>query len=119
MSAGRYVRGDIVLVDLEPVKGSEQGKTRHCVIVQNDIANRYSPVTNVIPLTRAKNVKRWYACLVPLSRDEEGLTEDTAAQCNQIRTIDVQRRILRKMGRVSSEKMREIVRALRIHLELS
>jgi len=39
-----YRRGDIVRVDLEPVRGSEQGKVRPCIIVQNDIANKFSPV---------------------------------------------------------------------------
>ncbi|MBU1186390.1 MAG: type II toxin-antitoxin system PemK/MazF family toxin [Acidobacteria bacterium] len=113
-----FKRGDIVLVSLEPVKGSEQGKTRPCIIIQNDIANRYSPVTNIIPLTRAENVKKWYTCLVFLGRDEEGLNEDSAAQCNQIRTIDVRERAIRKVGRISGAKMRDIEAALRIHLSL-
>jgi len=30
-------RGDIFLVRLDPVMGSEQGKTRPCVIIQNDL----------------------------------------------------------------------------------
>lgn len=113
-----YKRGDIILVDLEPIRGSEQGKTRRCVIVQNDIANLYSPVTNIVPLTDAKKVKKWYKCLVFLNKKEQGLTKDSAAQCNQIRTIDKKERILDRLGYVSEEKMREIDEALRIHLAL-
>ena len=30
-------RGDIFTVDLEPVRGSEQGKIRPALIIQNDI----------------------------------------------------------------------------------
>lgn len=118
MSAGWYRRGDIVLVDLEPIKGSEQGRTRRCIIVQNDVANRYSPVTNIIPLTGAEHIKRWYPCLVPLGGEQDGLTRDAAAQCNQIHTIDVKRRVIRRTGRVGPEKMAEIDRALKIHLAL-
>ena len=70
------------------------------------------------PLTRAENVKKWYTCLVFLGRDEEGLNEDSAAQCNQIRTIDVRERAIRKVGRISGAKMRDIEAALRIHLSL-
>lgn len=33
-----YRRGSVVSVRLDPVVGSEQGKTRPCVVVQNDIA---------------------------------------------------------------------------------
>lgn len=113
-----YRRGDIVLVNLEPIVGSEQGKTRPCVIVQNDIANRFSPVTNIVPLTKATHIKRWYKCVVFLGREEDGIVEDSAALCNQIRTIDVKRRIVRKLGGIGQQKMMEIDDALKIHLGL-
>ena len=44
-------RGDVVLVNLDPVVGSEQGKTRPALIIQNDIGNEYSPTTIVAPIT--------------------------------------------------------------------
>jgi mRNA interferase MazF len=111
-------RGDIILVDLEPVRGSEQGRVRPCIIVQNDIANKFSPVTNIIPVTDAKNVKKWYPCLVNLKKDESGLEKDSVAQCNQIRTIDAERRIIKQIGHISGQKMKEIDRALKIQLAL-
>jgi len=111
-----YRRGDIVLVDLEPAAGSEPGKTRPCVIVQNDIANRYSPVANIVPLTKAEHIKKWYPCVVSLGKDEDGLTADSAVLCNQIRTIDVKRRVKRGLGHVGRQKMIEIDEALRTHL---
>ncbi|MFO8109724.1 MAG: type II toxin-antitoxin system PemK/MazF family toxin [Thermoplasmata archaeon] len=43
-------RGDIVLVYLDPTKGSEQGKTRPALVIQNDIGNKYSLTTIVAPL---------------------------------------------------------------------
>ena len=33
-------RGDIYTVDLEPVRGSEQGKVRPALVIQNDVGNR-------------------------------------------------------------------------------
>jgi len=113
-----YRRGDIILVDLEPVRGSEQGKVRPCIIIQNDIANKFSPVTNIIPVTDAKNVKKWYPCLVNLKKEESGLEKDSVAQCNQIRTIDAKRRIIKQIGHISEQKMIEVDRALKIQLEL-
>jgi len=113
-----YRRGDIILVDLEPVRGSEQGKVRPCIIVQNDIANKFSPVTNIIPLTDAKNIRKWYPCLVNLKKEESGLDKDSVAQCNQIRTIDAERRIIKQIGHINKQKMQEIDRALKIQLAL-
>jgi mRNA interferase MazF len=113
-----YRRGDIILVDLEPVRGSEQGRVRPCIIVQNDIANKFSPVTNIVPVTDTKNIRKWYPCLVNLKKDEAGLEKDSVAQCNQIRTIDAERRIIKQIGHISKQKMKEINRALKIQLAL-
>ena len=44
-------RGDVVWVNLEPVKGSETGKTRTCVVIQNDVGNKYSPATIIAVIT--------------------------------------------------------------------
>jgi len=114
----KYRRGDIILVDLEPVKGSEQGKVRPCIIVQNDIANKFSPVTNIIPVADAKKVKKWYPCLVYLQKEEFGLGKNSVAQCNQIRTIDAQDRIIESIGHINGQKMKDIDQALKIQLAL-
>ncbi|MBI5148987.1 type II toxin-antitoxin system PemK/MazF family toxin, partial [Candidatus Pacearchaeota archaeon] len=45
------LRGDIVLVNLEPIIGAEQGKIRPAVVVQNNIGNEYSPTTIIAPIT--------------------------------------------------------------------
>ena len=113
-----HKRGDIVLVDLEPFRGSEQGKIRPCIIIQNDIANKFSPVTNIIPVTDAKNVRKWYPCLVNLEIKESGLEKDSVAQCNQIRTIDAENRIIKSIGHISGQIMQEIDQALKIQLAL-
>jgi len=44
-------RGDIVLVDLNPVIGTEQAGIRPTIIIQNDNANQVSPHTIVAPFT--------------------------------------------------------------------
>jgi mRNA-degrading endonuclease toxin of MazEF toxin-antitoxin module len=40
-------RGDIYLVEFDPARGHEVKKTRPALVIQNDIGNRYSPVTIV------------------------------------------------------------------------
>ena len=44
-------RGDIVSVDLEPVRGAEASKRRAAVVVSNDGANRALDRVQVVPLT--------------------------------------------------------------------
>ena len=44
-------RGEIYYADLSPIKGSEQGGVRPCLIIQNDVGNIYSPTTIVAILT--------------------------------------------------------------------
>ena len=44
-------RGAVYLVNFEPVIGSEIRKTRPALILQNDVANRYSPLTIVSAIT--------------------------------------------------------------------
>ncbi|MFO7866218.1 MAG: type II toxin-antitoxin system PemK/MazF family toxin [Candidatus Aminicenantes bacterium] len=53
-------RGDVVIVDLDPIRGSETGKTRPCVIIQSDIGNKYSPVTIVAVITNQKEISKEY-----------------------------------------------------------
>jgi mRNA interferase MazF len=113
-----YRRGDIILVDLEAVRRYEQGKVRPCIIVQNDIANKFSPVTNIIPVTDAKKARKWYPCLVYLKKEEFGLEKNSVAQCNQIRTIDTEDRIIKSIGHISEGKMKDIDQALKIQLAL-
>ena len=44
-------KGDIYYASLNPIVGCEQNGTRPVVIVQNDLANKCSPVVLIINLT--------------------------------------------------------------------
>lgn len=47
-------RGDIFWCNMEPSVGSEIQKIRHCVIVSNDISNKFSSVVTIVPITLKK-----------------------------------------------------------------
>jgi mRNA interferase MazF len=95
-------RGDVFLVNLDPVIGSEQGKTRPCVIIQNDLGNEYSPVTIIACITSTMSRKAFPTNVFIL---------------NQVRTVD-KTRLIRKLGSVPQIKMLEVDVALRISLNL-
>jgi mRNA interferase MazF len=110
-------RGMVFLVDLEPVIGHEQGRARPCVIVQNDVGNRYSSTTVVVPLTDAAHVKKPSPIYVPVRKGDGGATKDSYVLCDQIRTVD-QRRFGRFFGTLIPETMAAVDRALLISLGL-
>jgi mRNA interferase MazF len=111
-------RGDVVLASLEPVKGSEQGKTRPCLIVQNDTANKFSNTTIIVPITSTIPDKE-YPTTVHIEPNTAGLTQAGTILCNQIRTISIEHRIIKKLGHLQTEMMRKVDLALKASLQLS
>ena len=93
-------RGNIVIVDLAGATGSEQGKMRPVVVIQNDIGNRHSPTTIVVPLTSKLKKKGMKTHVFIEKTKENGLSEDSVALCEQVRTID-KSRIKTKIGKIS------------------
>ncbi len=109
-------RGDIVLTDLEPAKGSEQGKTRPCLIVQNDIGNMLSPTTIVVAIS--SKIEKEYPFTVLVSQGEGNLPKDSLVLCNQIRTVSKQHRLIKKIGSLKPETMKKVDDALKTSLAL-
>ena len=103
-------RGDIVLVNLDPVVGSEQGKTRPSLIIQNDIGNEYSPTAIVAPIT-SKIFSKQFPTNVEIDLTNSPLKEKSTVLLNQIRTID-KSRIIKNYGRISSKKLKEVNEAI-------
>jgi mRNA interferase MazF len=113
-------RGDVRLVDLDPARGAEAGKRRAAVIVSNDAANRTAAalgrgVLTVVPVTA--NVERVHPFQVLLPAGTAGLSRDSKAQAEQVRSVGVER-IGERLGRVSAPVMSSLERALRLHLAL-
>ena len=112
----RPKRGEVWLVSFDPTIGAEIKKTRPALILQNDIANRHSPITIVAAITSQFD-ERIYPTEVLIKAPEAGLTTDSVALLNQIRSID-QRRLVRRLGAVRPATMGTVERALMISLEL-
>lgn len=113
-------RGEICLVDLDPTRGAEADKQRPAVIVSNDGANTTATrlgrgVVTVVPVTA--NVARVFPFQVLLGANTTGLSRDSKAQAEQVRSIAVER-VGRRIGMVPAHVMRQLDRALRLHLDL-
>lgn len=114
------LRGDVLLVDLEPVRGSEASKRRPAVVVSNDRANFTAQrlgrgVITVVPVT--SNVTTVYPFQVMLPASATGLRADSKAQAEQVRAVLVER-VGAQLGQVPADLMDQLDDALRLHLAI-
>jgi mRNA interferase MazF len=113
-------RGEMRLVDLDPARGAEANKRRPAVIVSNEAANGAAArlgrgVLTVVPVT--SNVDRLYPFQVLIPAGAAGLSQDSKAQAEQVRSLDVTR-IGEPLGQLSGGLLTSLDEALRLHLAL-
>lgn len=113
-------RGEVRLVDLDPVRGSEANKRRPAVVVSNDRANAAAErlergVVTVVPLT--SSTTRIFPFQVFLPAGQAGLRVDSKAQAEHFRSVAVER-LGPALGRLPTPIMAEIDDALRLDLDL-
>lgn len=107
-------------VDLDPARGSEAKSRRSAVVVSNEGANTAAStlgrgVVTVVPIT--SNTARVLAFQVLLPAGTCGLSRDSKAQAEQVRSISVDR-IGEVVGRLTDEAEIALDDALRLHLSL-
>ncbi len=110
-------RGEIYLINFDPTVGSEIKKTRPAVIIQNDIANRWSPITIVAAIT-SQVTPPIYPTEVLVTAGEGGLDTDSTILLNQIRSVD-RERLIQRLGRVTPATLAAIDQALAASLGLA
>jgi mRNA interferase MazF len=111
-------RGDIVWINCDPSIGVEPRKTRTCVVVSNDIANRFGQAITIVPTQAYSKQRASRAYMVDLRRPRSPLGEARVANCSMIMTYD-RARIVKREGAASREALADIERALRVHLDLA
>ncbi len=113
-------RGMIIDVNLDPIKGSETGKVRPCIIATNDTYNKRVPVIQVVPLTEWNERKARIKTNVEiLPSSQNGLTKRSIADCLQTRPIDYRERLVSIRGQIDADGMRQINQALKVVFELT
>jgi mRNA interferase MazF len=121
MSNPTYHRGDLLLVDL-PFADVAQSKVRPALLIQNDVANKFSG--NLIVVAISFRVPQR---LLPTQFEihaqsslaqAAGLVRDSVVDCGVIYTI-AKTRVRRKIGAFPSEAIAEINARLKISLALA
>lgn len=109
-------RSEIWLVNFDPTVESEIRKTRPAIIVSSDAAGQL-PIKLIAPITDWKDYfgrNFWHVRIE--ANANNGLKKVSAVDTLQLRGIDSQR-FIRKLGKVSEEKMAEIILAIMILVE--
>lgn len=115
MDKRQIQRGDVYYIDLGKLhNGSIQDGYRPCVIIQNNIGNKYSPCVIVCPLTsRGKKP-------IPTHVNvgiEDGLAFESIILCEQMQTR-CKTEIKTFICHLNDKKMNEINKALAISIGL-
>jgi len=76
-------RWAIFLANLDPVVGSEQGKTRPVLVISEEHINQVLPVVNVLPITSRKPGRRIYPNEVLLPLGTVGLKNESIAMVDR------------------------------------
>lgn len=115
---GRFPRyGDVWIVALDPVVGSEIGKRRPAVVVSNDLNNQYTATVTILPITSAP-ARRDYPDEIVVPAGVGGLSMHSRIKANMVRTLD-KRRLLSLIGSLPLNYHARIDAALKIHLNIA
>jgi mRNA interferase MazF len=108
-------RGEIWNVELDPVRGHEQGRRRPCAIVSANAFNRgRHGLVMICPLTRTEFHTPLH---VAVPAGEAGLRAPSFVLCEQIRTISTER-LVSRLGSLRPTTIASIDDRLRTVLDL-
>ena len=107
-------KGDIFYANLDGALGSEQQGNRPVLIVQNDIGNKYSPTTIILPLTKIINRKHRLPTHFNINKSSK-IKCDSTILAEQIRVI-YKKRLGKKIGNLDKKAMQIIDNKIQIAL---
>lgn len=109
-------RGEIFIADLDPAYGREIHKKRPVLIISNDNINQIYPIIISIPFSSI--LPEFIGPDVVKFLDQKGLEKRSSLIVNQTRSID-KNRLVKKIGKVSKVKLKEVEESLKIVLGFS
>lgn len=112
---GFPVRGEVWLVNWNPARGSEQAGKRPALVIQNNIGNEKASTTIVAAISGSVKI---YPMNVKVDSTEGGLERPSIVKTSQILTVSKER-LEKRLGRISTKKMEEVNRAIKLSLDIS
>jgi mRNA interferase MazF len=112
-------RWSVWVANLDPIVGSEQGRTRPVLILSETSLNHILPVVSALPITSRKPHRRIYPNEALIPAGTAGLNLESIVLCYQIRTLD-QQRLAKNLGTLEDESLKiQVLNALRFQLGLN
>lgn len=109
--------GDVVELDLGSPRGREAGLRRPVVVVTaQEILDESANVIQVVPLS--STIRGFGSEVEIVADDHNGLGVDSAAQCQHIRSVSVER-VEDVRGNVGGATLSEIREVVRLILDIS
>ena len=108
----------LVRVQFDPVRGSEQAGVRPALIISEESYNTRLTVITVLPVTTFKPGRRIHATEAVLPANAAGQPNELVVMAHQVRAISKER-LLTSYGYLNDEALHEQVRAaLKTYLDL-
>ena len=101
-------RGEIYLVNLD--------KARPALILSVDALNKYAHDVCIVPITTKQHAQ--FSMRVPLQSGDGGLDRNCWAKCDQVTTIEKTFLQPKPLGLISSSKLAEIEKQIKVALGL-
>lgn len=102
-------KNDVVKIDLSGAVGSEQSKIRYAVVIQNNVGNKYSSTTIIMPFTHVLKGLHIPTHTLVKKTKENGLKVDSMLLGEQMRVISEQR-ILERVGKITDKNTLKEIR---------
>ena len=104
-------KGEVWLINLDPIVGAEIQKTRPAIIVSEDELG-VLPLRVIVPLTEWKDRYRIAGWMVRIDPDPtNGLSKPSAADAFQIRSVS-QARFVNRIGIIPGALLQEILKSI-------
>lgn len=106
-------RGDLYWIHLDPTIGAEIKKTRPCVVISPDAANRSGPLVIVAPVATVRGNKVYFH-EVPIPKGTANLSRASKIKVFQLRCVDKKRLSKERIGTLPDEIIHQLDEKLRI-----
>lgn len=114
--AGKVKRGEVWLVNLEPSMHREIHKKRPALVISTNAVNTNTFHTIVIPIS--SQVPKIVGPEMVVVGRREGLDKSSVVLPLFIRSVD-QKRLVKRIGKISKVKLAEVEEAMKLILELT
>ncbi len=113
-------RGEVYWADLAPRSGSEQQGTRPVIIFSHDAFNQTPNWRSIIvvPISTSTAQAGRGLTAVLLPQGAGGLARESVALCHQVTTLD-RSKLIRRIGALSPDQLRQIETGLKAAVDLS